>query len=100
MLHGSFKFKKFYQRHELALTKIKGTHECLANYVLDQRQLERNPQQKETSYKMTKRPELHHAQQSLTHLIQSAAKVHTDMHANKSSHIRKGIPQIKPSHDY
>ena len=30
-LHGSFKFNKFYQRHELALTKIKGTHECLGN---------------------------------------------------------------------
>ena len=59
-----------------------------------------NQQGLETSYKMTKGPELHHAQQSLTHLTQSVAKVHTDMHANKSSHIRKGVPQIKPSHDY
>jgi hypothetical protein len=91
-LYGSFKFNEFYQRHKLALTKIKGTHECLANSVLDQRQPERNLQQKETSYKMTKRPVLHHAQQSLTHLIQSAAKVHIDMHANKSSHICKGVP--------
>ena len=59
-LHGSFKFNKLYQRHELASTKIKGTHECLAYYRFDQRQVERNLQRKETIYKMTKRPELHH----------------------------------------
>jgi hypothetical protein len=75
-LHGSFNFNKFYQRHELASIEIKGTHECLAYYRSDQRQLEKksavksNQQGLETSYKMTKGPELHHAQQSLTHLIQ------------------------------
>ena len=37
-----------------------------------------NQQGLETSYKMTKGPELHHAQQSLTHLIQSSTKVNTN----------------------
>ena len=31
-----------FQVQQLDLTKIKGTHECLANYRPDQRQLERN----------------------------------------------------------
>jgi hypothetical protein len=66
-LHGSFKFNKFYQRHELASIKIKGTYECLAYYRLDQRQPKKstakgNQQGLETSYKMTKRLELHHVQ--------------------------------------
>ena len=46
---------------------------------------------------MTKGPELHNAQKSLTDLIQSSIKVNTDMHANKTSHTV--IPQTKPSHD-
>jgi hypothetical protein len=36
-LHGSFKFNKFYWRHELASIEIKGTHESLAYYRSDQR---------------------------------------------------------------
>jgi hypothetical protein len=48
-LHGSFKFNKFYQRHELASTKIKGTLECLAYYTSNQRQPERNLQAKATN---------------------------------------------------
>ena len=50
-----------------------------------------------TSYQMTKGPELHNAQQSLTDLIQNSTKVKTDMHANKTSHTV--VPQTKPSHD-
>ena len=50
-----------------------------------------------TSYQMTKGPELHNAQQSLTDLIQSSTKVNIDMHANKTSHTI--VPQTKPSHD-
>ena len=48
-LHGSFKFNKFYQRHKLASIETKGTHECLAYYRSDQRQLERNMQRKATN---------------------------------------------------
>jgi hypothetical protein len=36
-LHGSFKFNKFYWRHELASIEINGTHESLAYYRSDQR---------------------------------------------------------------
>ena len=41
-----------------------------------------NQQGLETSYQITKQIEQHHAQESLTDLIQSSTKVNTDMHAN------------------
>ena len=37
----------------------------------------------QTGHQMTKGPDLHHAQQSLTHLIQSWTKVNTDMQRAK-----------------
>jgi hypothetical protein len=48
-----------------------------------------NQQGLETSYQLTKGPNLHHAQQSLTHLIQSSTKVNTDMQIrlHKSKHL-------------
>jgi hypothetical protein len=48
-----------------------------------------NQQGPETGYQMTKVPDLHHAQQSLTHLIQSSTKVNTNM-----QRIKKDTPPL------
>ena len=90
LLHGSFKFNKFCQT-KFQHVYTHGLRSERANNVsiLQIRKRTRkkstgksNQQGLETSYQMSKGPELHHAQQSLTKLIQSSTKVNIDMHAN------------------
>jgi len=49
-----------------------------------------NQQGLETGYQMTKGPDLHHAQQSLTHLIQNSTKVNTIRYIRKNA--REDLP--------
>jgi hypothetical protein len=55
-----------------------------------------NQQGLETSYQMIKGPDLHHAQHSLTHLIQSSTKVNIIRYIRKNA--REDLPNDQIRH--